>query len=137
MKEDLIGLVAVFNGLIRRRIDLLVRPLGLSEANYYYLMIIGSRPGTNQAAITKKLLRDQSSVTRQIERLVKQGWVKKRRSTKDGRQSELFLTEKGQEVLLKLREITQQVNNEVSSKLSTNEDTILRDILQKARLDLD
>ena len=51
MEEDLIRAIAVLNTRLRHALDRRLRPLGLSEVNYYYLLVISEQPGINQAAL--------------------------------------------------------------------------------------
>lgn len=118
MQEDFVGQVAILNALIRRRLDHLLHSLGLSEINYFYLMIIDKAPGISQAGLAERIIRDQSSITRQVDRLTKQGWLEKRRSASDGRQTLLFLTSQGKKVIPQIHAITEQVNEEALSSFA-------------------
>ena len=80
MANDLIRATAIINTTIRHQLDAALRPLGLSEVNYYYLLVVAEQPGINQADLTARIVRDQSTVTRQVDRLVKQGWLTKRQA---------------------------------------------------------
>lgn len=133
MQEDFVGQVAILNALIRRRLDHLLRPLALSEINYYYLMIIEKTPGLSQAELATRIVRNQSSIARQVDRLAKQGWLEKRRSAQDGRQTLLYLTTKGKQVLPRLHEITSQVNHEALTTLPVEQQEEFQRLLHDTR----
>lgn len=133
MQEDFVGQVAILNALICRRLDHLLQPLALSEINYYYLMIIEKTPGVSQSGLATRIVRDQSSITRQVDRLAKQGWIEKRRSANDGRQSALYLTAKGTAILPQLHAITEQVNREALATLPIAQQKKFQQLLYDTR----
>lgn len=132
MEEDLIRAIAVLNTRLRHALDRRLRPLGLSEVNYYYLLVISEQPGINQAALINRVARDQSSVTRQVDRLTRQGWLKKERSATDARQSALFLTPKAEQLLPQLWQLTEEVNAAALSGLSAAERATLLQLLDRS-----
>ena len=79
----------------------------------------------------KLLDREQSIVTKQISNLVKNGWLEKRKSTTDHRQTELYPTSKTLDSIDDITEITEKVSAEVTSNLSEKESATLQKLLQK------
>lgn len=79
----------------------------------------------------KLLDREQSIVTKQISNLVKNGWLEKRKSTIDHRQTELYPTSKTLDNIDDITEITEKVSAEVTSNLSEKESATLQKLLQK------
>lgn len=131
MANDLIRATAIINTTIRHQLDAALRPLGLSEVNYYYLLVVAEQPGINQADLTARIVRDQSTVTRQVDRLVKQGWLTKRQAPTDARQSALFLTPQAQAILPQLWAINQTVNETALATLTPAEQATLLNLLGK------
>lgn len=131
MPNDLVRAVAILNTQLRHQLDVQLRPLGLSEVNYYYLLMVGAHPGINQAELTVVIGRDQSSVTRQVDRLTKQGWLRREKSPTDARQSALYLTDRAAELVPKLQEITDGVNEQFLSQLAPAEQNQLIEWLLK------
>ena len=87
---------------------------------------------SSQAQFIKILHRDQSVVTRQINKLVADGWISKRFSDKDHRRSELFLTSKGEAILPKIKDIYRQVNLN-TNRIVVNADLIKPQLFSKLR----
>ena len=84
MEPRIDKLVSIFNHKLRTELNFQYEKIGLSDKNYFYLEKIAETPGISQAQFIKILHRDQSVVTRQINKLVADGWINKRFS--DNRQ---------------------------------------------------
>ena len=68
------------------------------------LTIISENSGINQTLLSQVTGRDKSSITPALKRLEKQGYIKRERSSTDGRAILLSITETGQQSLAKLAE---------------------------------
>lgn len=130
-KSTIEYLVAKFNRKIRLSLNRELLKHGLNEANFYYLFVVINNPGINQVQMIKLLDREQSIVTKQISNLVKNGWLEKRKSTIDHRQTELYPTSKTLDNIDDITEITEKVSAEVTSNLSEKESATLQKLLQK------
>ena len=78
------------------------KPFGLRGSMVSILFIIGKYRDVNQKTIADVLILDQSTMSRDLSKLVKNGLIKTKKG-KDSRNSELELTEKG---CLLIEEIT-------------------------------
>ena len=97
--------------------------------------MVAEQPGINQADLTARIVRDQSTVTRQVDRLVKQGWLTKRQAPTDARRSALFLTPQAQAILPQLWAINQTVNKTALASLTPAEQATLLNLLGKKKGD--
>ena len=70
-------------------------------------------------------------MTKQISNLVKNGWLEKRKTTPDQRQTELYPTSKTLDNIDEITEISEKVSAEVTSNLSEKETATLQKLLQK------
>lgn len=78
------------------------KPFGLKGSMVSILFIIGKNKGINQKSIADFLILDQSTMSRDLKKLVNKGWVAIYKG-EDPRQSKLELTKEG---CLLLEEIT-------------------------------
>jgi len=72
-----------------------LKPFGLRGSMLSILFIIGKRPGVSQRMISERLVLDASTMSRDLEKLVKRNIVAKHKSDSDGRYSSLYLTDHG------------------------------------------
>lgn len=111
-KNDLIQQIAILERDISKRINELLKPLGLNSNNYFYIIKLDDNPNITQKDFTPLVKLNQSSVTRSINSLVEQGLVKKEISL-DKRSHLLSLTDEGKriadEVKLKIDQLNQQL----------------------------
>lgn len=78
--------------------------VGLTPEQAYILDILVQNGGTtNINQIAGITMRQHHSISTQIDRMVKQGLVKKKRSTKDRREFGILITEKGQELFKQIK----------------------------------
>lgn len=124
-------LVAIFNRKLRTEINNQYEHLGLSDKNYFYLEKIHENPGISQAELLRSLYQDQSIVTRQINKLVADGWVQKKFAISDHRRSELYLTPKSEAILPKIKLIHRQINQRALASLTPHEAQVFGDLLAK------
>ena len=130
-KSTIEYLVAKFNRKIRLSLNRELLKYGLNEANFYYLFVVINNPGINQVQMIKLLDREQSIVTKQISNLVKNGWLEKRKSTTDHRQTELYPTSKILDNIDEITEITEKVSAEVTSNHSEKESATYKNYCKK------
>lgn len=123
---------SVFNRRIRTEINRRCSPYGLNEANFFYLLIVDENPGISQNRMIEIIQRDQSIVTRHINHLVDAGWLEKRTATSDRRKSELFLTDKGREIIPVLDRMMDDISEESVAGLTRDEAATLERLLKKA-----
>ena len=76
----------------------------LGPGQFAMLTIISENSGINQTLLSQVTGRDKSSITPALKRLEKQGYIKRERSSTDGRAILLSMTETGQQSLAKLAE---------------------------------
>lgn len=123
---------SIFNRQIRHDLTQELERLGLSEANFFYLPLVAKNPGINQAYFITVFLREQSIVTKQINKLVGEGWIEKRISKQDRRQSELYPTQKTLDILPQINEITNKVSQQAMAGLTIEEQAEFERLLEKA-----
>jgi DNA-binding MarR family transcriptional regulator len=84
-------------------------------------MTLYARDGISQEEITRKVLIDKGTTARAIQKLVKEGYVKKEQNPNDKRAYKVFLTEKAFQVKPVLKEISARITDILSSGFTEEE----------------
>lgn len=95
-----------------------INPFGLRGSMLSILFIIGKRPSVNQKTIADALILDQSTMSRDLKKLVKNGWVCIEKG-QDSRHSELFLTDEGYQLLERVTPVWETLHHKVENILGT------------------
>ncbi|MGK0364685.1 MAG: DNA-binding MarR family transcriptional regulator [Saprospiraceae bacterium] len=94
-----------------------LKPFGLRGSMLSILFIIGKRPGVNQKAIADILILDQSTMSRDLKKLVEKGWIDFFKGGKDARYKQLQLTNAGVELLEKVTPVWERMHHSVEEIL--------------------
>lgn len=99
MAKECIGMrVRLLNRLVTKAYDECLRPLGLRTAQQTILVAISLMKTPTPTHIERRLSLDKSTVSRNVERMQRQGWVEFVPG-EDGRSHYLKLTSKGVKLL--------------------------------------
>lgn len=79
------------------------RELGISGAQLFVLRELAAEPGCSIRRLSERTLTDPSSVSVVAARLVTRGLVRRRRKASDARSSALWLTARGERLLVRAR----------------------------------
>ncbi|MHC9533043.1 MarR family winged helix-turn-helix transcriptional regulator [Dellaglioa sp. L3N] len=124
-------LTTIYNRMIRLRINDAVKEYKLSESNFFYVLLVCESPGVSQDKLIQNIYRDHSIVTRAISKLIENGWIEKKRSSIDRRQTELYPTLKAIDNYQAIFDRITAVNEESVSALSEEETNQFKHILEK------
>jgi DNA-binding MarR family transcriptional regulator len=101
--HDLLVAVLLVQSLLERRSEAFFQPFGLTSAQFNILNLLGHRGGRmDQAALVDLLLVGKSSISIVLNRMVRDGLVKREEHPKDRRQVVLLLTPKGRALWRKI-----------------------------------
>lgn len=75
-----------------------MKDLEISHGLIYFILFIGKNPGCSLGTLAQSLHSDGGHTTRSVEKLVKQGYVERKRAPYDRRTAILNLTPEGQQV---------------------------------------
>ena len=120
--EDGLGFNVYRAGLLfRRELMRALAEYSMTPEQWHVMMTLWhtGKP-LNQSEIVQMLLKDKHTVSRIIQRLERDGWIKKINSSKDARVTIIELTEKGE-----------SFKSEVPQRLFSHFDDILRDFNDK------
>lgn len=97
------------------------------------LVLCGANPGIAQIQIAQHLNIDKASVVSLVDRLEEQGWLVRRRSTRDRRRHGLFLTPDGERELAALKTKMRDCERALDGQFSAEERRQLIRLLQRIR----
>jgi DNA-binding MarR family transcriptional regulator len=124
--------VLVAAGHIRDRIDVFLKPYGITSAQYNVLRILrGVYPnGHARCDIARRMIERAPDVTRLIDRLETMKLVERDRSQQDRRLSITRISKTGLE-LLKRVDVDEELKKEFSKKLNARDANALSSILER------
>jgi len=96
----------------------LYKPYGLRGSMVSILFIIGKRKGINQKDIADALILDQSTMSRDLKKLVNKGWVTVNKGV-DPRKSELALSKEGCILLEEISPLWHELHTKVEGILGS------------------
>jgi DNA-binding MarR family transcriptional regulator len=125
--------VMVCSDVLLRLMEELTEPHGITSAQYNVLRILrGVHPGGHpRREIIQRMIQVAPDVTRLIDRLEKNGLVRRDKSTEDKRLSMTFITEKGLELLEGIQPQLDEVNRKLWENLSDDEAFALAKLCDK------
>jgi len=114
MARECIGTrVRLLNRIVTKAYDGCLRPLGLRTAQQTILVAISLMKTPTPSQIERRLSLDKSTVSRNVERMQRRGWVEFV-SGKDGRSHYLQLTTKGEKLLRESATAWEQAQKKVA-----------------------
>jgi len=111
-----------------------LKPFGITMQQFNVLKILNGRhPKTMQAGEIKKVMIDKSpDLTRLINRLIKNGWVKREKSKTSGREVAISITKPGIAFLKKTEKVALK-DVDLLNNLNEAEAELLSNLLDKVR----
>lgn len=93
-----------------------INPFGLRGSMLSILFIIGKQKDVNQKMIADALVLDQSTMSRDLKKLVQKGWVNISKGT-DSRNSQLSLTTSGYQLLEEVTPVWEALQSKIAKLL--------------------
>ncbi len=113
------------------------KPYGLSKNQYIYLVRICENPGIIQEEIVYMVKVDRSTASRAIDKLERDGLIRKEQESDNRKNKALYPTEKGKEMYAFLRKEDDYSNAAAVKGLSAEEQETLLQLLQKVRANVE
>ncbi len=104
---------------------------GLCGCHHSFVLAICRRPGMTQDEISRELCLNKSTVARALTHLEERGYVKREPKPEDKRSVLVFPTDKMEEILPTVREITVKWNEMLSEDIPDSELEIFVSVLNK------
>lgn len=119
--------------LWRRRFDHRAEELGLTRAQWTVLAHLYRSQGANQATLADRLDVTQITLARLVDRLEGAGWVERRPHPDDRRAKCLYLTDKAEGHLDRMRALADEVQNEALDGLGDQQQALLIELLLRVK----
>lgn len=114
----------------------LLRPIGLHPGQEILLMHLWDKNGQTQSELIAKMGLDASTVTKMVQRLEAEGYIKRSQSETDRRAFLVSVTPAGQKLKSKVENMWAELNEVTMKHLSGKEEQILFELLQRAYVGL-
>ena len=121
--------------IVEEAIISVLKPYDLTIPQYNVLRILRGQKGNpaNLSTIQERMIDRSSNTTRLVDKLIRKGWVARNTCAQNRRKVEIFITEKGLEILQVLDPITEGTNENIVSSLSLEELENLNHLLDLLR----
>jgi DNA-binding MarR family transcriptional regulator len=124
------GSVRKLNRMVTAIYDDKLADTGLKTSQFSVLVSVANREEARPAELTKLLQMDESTLSRNVERMCARGWLRLKRD-QDRRSHLIVLTDKGKALIRQSLPAWQQAQDEVSKSLGTENVAALRSALRK------
>jgi len=129
-------LLADINRLARKEFDRRVRDLGLTRAQWLFLLYLRRHPGCTQSDLAELLQVEKISVSRQADRLERAGWIRRADDAADGRAYRLELTPRAARVIAQLDDRANRLRSEYLTGIPADRRVALVDDLATIKANL-
>lgn len=106
MQQEDIKYLLKLNSVIFRSsqvyLDKVLKEYELSSGSYPYLLILKDNEGISQSKISEELVRDKAMTARTITKLIKLGYIDKRKDESNYKSNKIYLTDKAQAVIVQV-----------------------------------
>ena len=121
--------------MVEEAIMTTLKPYELTIPQYNVLRILRGQKGNpaNLSTLQERMIDKSSNTTRLVDKLIKKGWVERQTCEANRRKVEIFITEKGLEILKELDPITERNNEDILKSLSASQLEELNELLDTLR----
>ena len=109
----------------------------LTMQQYNVMRILRGQKGkpANLSTIQERMIDKNSNTTRLVDKLIEKGLAQRQQCESNRRKVEIFVTQKGLDLLAVLDPVTDQINRQIVSNLDQTEKENLNQLLDKLRND--
>lgn len=122
--------------LMRVAFDRRGKELGLTRSQWWVLTALYAREGVTQSELSDFMDLEKATLGRLLDRLEEKEWVERKPDPDDRRIKRVYLTDKVQGLMRKLRAIAADIRSEAVAGLSPEEHESFVDILLQIKLNL-
>ena len=124
------GCVRKLNRMVTAIYDGALADAGLKTSQFSVLVAVSNREKARPAELTKLLQMDESTLSRNVERMCARGWLRLERDA-DRRSHQIEITDKGQALIRKSLPAWQRAQEKVNQRLGADNVAALRLALRK------
>lgn len=130
--EDSLGyLVNRVARLMAQQLGDELRPAGVGIGQWAVLMFLWAQDGMSQAELSRVVAIEPPTMVRNIDRMVRDGLVRREGDPKDGRITRIYLTDRGRSLKDQLVPKAAGVNAAILGRLTASEGRMLQRLLAK------
>ena len=104
---------------------------GLTGWHYSYILTLCRRPGQSQDQLARHIYINKSNVTRHLAQLEKNGYVERRQSEEDKRETLVYPTQKAYDVLPQVRQVIRDWNGYLTEDFTPEEMELFNEMLSR------
>ena len=123
--------VAILHRREQKYMTKTMKEYGIGYSSYNFLFYLSANPGSSQKEMCENMAVDEALAVRTMKKLQEQGFVKREKSEAHGRSYAIYLTEKGEETIPKMRKALAVWWSQVLSVLSEEEQQLMVSRLEK------
>lgn len=132
-QEGVVALILTAS-VVRRRIDALIQPHGITGQQFNVLRILrGAKGPLPTMEVAERMIEPEPGITRMFERLERKELVRRERCVHDGRRMLCSITEKGLAVLAQLDKAVLDLDNGILENLTEQQTAQLIELLALVR----
>ena len=98
-----------------------MKEYGIGYSSYNFLFYLSAYPGSSQKEMCENMAVDEALAVRTMKKLQEQGLIERKKSEEDARSYAIYLTEKGEAVIPKLRKALAGWWSQILSVLTEDE----------------
>ncbi|WP_133139573.1 MarR family winged helix-turn-helix transcriptional regulator [Legionella genomosp. 1] len=117
--------------LLVKKANELLKPYGLTDAYTYFLMALYQQDGLTQSEMHKQIGIEQPTAVRTLDRMERDGLIKRTRSATDRRAIEIQLTEKGRNCQRIIEQCACELNQFALSDFKEEEKHQIKSLLER------
>lgn len=119
-------LLSQLAGTVRERTSTTLAPLGITPRDLGLLLGLNDRPGISQSELALRLRIDRTTMSQLVDALTQAKLINRRVSPQDRRSHRLALTAAGSELLQRAAHLAEQVENEITAGMTSQQVVELR-----------
>ena len=129
-------LVTDISRLITTEYNRIMKPLGLTRAQWRVIVYLHREDGLTQSELARLLDVGKVSIGGLMDRLEESGWVERRADPKDRRNNRIYLTAKGFDIEADMIKTGAKLTNQTLRNLDDDEKEHLMDLLEAVKNNL-
>ena len=113
--------IGLLNRLYDRCLQDALKDFGVAPGQFAPLVMLFEEDGLTQAELCRRINVEQPTMANTLERMERDGLIKRKADTDDRRRAHVFLTPRARDIQVQVMEAARAVSNRTVSKLSAGE----------------
>ena len=118
---------------VRRRLEAIVEPLGLTAVQYTALSVLATHPGMSSAQLARRSFVSAQAANEMVAALERRGLIRRSAAAEGGRALWIHLTPSGERTLARCDEQVDQLEGQLFGGVTRREEALFRDMLRTCR----